>query len=49
MSKQKKKKGGKAQLDTLNLTAAILNPITAILLLIEKLIEQRRGRKTSPL
>lgn len=39
VSKRKKKKGGKAQPDTLNLTAAILNLITAILLLIEKLTE----------
>ena len=40
MSKRKKKRGGKAQPDTLmNLTAAILNLITAILLLIEKLTE----------
>lgn len=39
MSKRKKK-GGKAQADHLmNLTAAILNLITAILLLIEKLSE----------
>ena len=38
MSKQKKK-GGKAPADKLNLTAAILNLITAILLLIEKLGE----------
>lgn len=40
MSKRKRKTGGKAQPDTLmNLTAAILNLITAILLLIEKLSE----------
>lgn len=39
MSKRKKKGGGKAPADTLNLTAAILNLITAILLLIEKLSE----------
>ena len=39
MSKRKKK-SGKAQPDTLmNLTAAFLNLITAILLLIEKLTE----------
>ncbi len=40
MGKRKKKGGGKAQPDTLmNLTAAILNLVTAILLLIEKLSE----------
>ncbi len=39
MSRQKKK-SGKAQPDTLmNLTAALLNLITAVLLLIEKLTE----------
>jgi hypothetical protein len=36
----KQKKGGKAKPDSLvNLTAAILNLVTAILLLIEKLTE----------
>ena len=39
MSKRKKKGGGKAPDSTINLTAAILNLITAILLLIEKLNE----------
>lgn len=40
MSKRKRKTGGKAQADHLmNLTAAILNLVTAILLLIEKLTE----------
>ena len=39
MSKRKKK-GGKGQPETLmNLTAAILNLVTAVLLLIEKLSE----------
>ena len=39
MSKQKKS-GGKTQPDTLmNLTAAFLNLVTAILLLVEKLTE----------
>ena len=38
MRKRTRKTGGKAQADTLiNLTAAILNLITAVLLLIEKL------------
>lgn len=37
---KRKKKGGKAQADHLiNLTAAILNLVTAILLLIEKMTE----------
>ena len=40
MSKRRKKGGGKTQPDQLmNLTAAILNLVTAILLLIEKLSE----------
>ncbi len=39
MSKRKKKGGGKVPESNLNLTAAILNLITAILLLIEKLSE----------
>lgn len=40
MGKRKRKKGGKAQPEPLmNLTAAILNLVTAILLLIEKLTE----------
>jgi len=38
MSKRRKKNGGKAD-SYLNLTAAILNLVTAILLLIEKLTE----------
>jgi len=37
---KRKKKGGKVQPDNLvNLTAALLNLVTAILLLIEKLTE----------
>jgi len=37
---KRKKKGGKVQLNTLiNLAAALLNLLTAILLLIEKLTE----------
>ncbi len=40
MSKQRRKTGGKAQPDSLmNLTAAILNLVTAVLLLLEKLTE----------
>ena len=39
MSKQKRKKGGKATESNLNLTAAILNLITAVRLLIAKLTE----------
>ncbi len=40
MSKRNRKKGGKVQPETLiNLTAAILNLITALLLLFEKLAE----------
>ena len=39
MSKRKKKSSGEAHDSTINLTAAILNLITAILLLIEKLSE----------
>ena len=38
MSKQKKKSGGKPD-SYINLTAALLNLITAVLLLIEKLTE----------
>lgn len=40
MSKRKKKRGNKAEPDSyLNLVAAILNLVIAILLLIEKLTE----------
>ncbi len=40
MSRRKKKRGGKAGPDqALNLTAAILNLVTALLLLLEKLTE----------
>lgn len=40
MSKRKKKRGGKANPDqVVNLTAAILNLVSALLFLIEKLTE----------
>lgn len=39
MSKRRKRRGGEDRDSTLNLAAAILNLITAILLLIEKLTE----------
>lgn len=39
MSKRKKKGGGKAPDSTINLTAAIINLVTALLLLLEKLME----------
>lgn len=47
--RKRKKKSGKSQADHLmNLLAAFLNLVTAILLFIEKLTEQRRGREPSP-
>lgn len=48
-TRKRKKKSGKSQADRLmNLLAAFLNLVTAILLFIEKLTEQRRGRESSP-
>lgn len=47
--RKRKKKSGKPQADRLmNPLAAFLNLMTAILLFIEKLTEQRRGRESSP-
>lgn len=47
--RKRKNKSGKSQADRLmNLLAAFLNLVTAILLFIEKLTEQRRGRESSP-